>query len=156
MPTAVFAIRKAVAADVPAIYKLVQELALYEKAPEEVTQPESHFLEAGFGPHPVWSALVACHEGGEVIGFALWYTRFSTWKGLRLWLEDFYVQPSFRGTGAGQMLWAALLNEARSSGFTGMMWQVLTWNEPAIRFYRKAGASLSDEWLNGYLDFEKQ
>lgn len=127
--------------------ELVRELALYEKAPQEVTVRDEHFEESGFGNNPVWWAFVA-EEKGTVLGFALYYVRYSTWKGQRMYLEDIIVTQEARGRGIGKMLMDQLIVEAREKRFSGMMWQVLDWNEPAINFYKKYNAALDGEWIN--------
>ena len=140
-------IRKAVEADCPRMMELIHELAVYEKAPEEVTVTPEHFRESGFGPHPVWWAFVA-EVDGKVEGLALYYIRYSTWKGQRMYLEDIIVTEKMRGRGIGQMLFQALITEYREKGLAGMVWQVLDWNEPALNFYRKYGASFDAGWVN--------
>lgn len=127
--------------------ELVKELAAYEKAPDEVTVTLEHFTESGFGPNPVWWAVVA-ELNGRVEGFALWYVRFSTWKGRRMYLEDFIVTEALRGGGIGKKLFDWLVQEARERGFSGIAWQVLEWNEPAIRFYKKYQTRFDAEWVN--------
>ena len=129
------------------ILELVKELALYEKAPDEVTVTLEHFEESGFGKNPVWRAFVA-EQDGRVEGFALWYIRFSTWKGQRMYLEDFLVTEKLRGQGIGKLLFDQLIVEAKEKGFNGIVWQVLDWNEPAINFYKKYNASFDAEWVN--------
>ena len=140
-------IRRAVREDCPRLMELVQELAEFEKAPNEVTVTLSHFEESGFGENPVWWAFVA-EVDGRVEGFALYYIRYSTWKGQRLYLEDLIVTEKMRGYGLGKLLFDRLLQETKEKGFTGMVWQVLDWNEPAINFYKKYNASLDGEWIN--------
>jgi GNAT superfamily N-acetyltransferase len=140
-------IRRAVKEDCPRILELVKELALYEKAPEEVSVTLEHFTESGFGSNPVWWAFVV-ELNGKVEGFALYYIRFSTWKGQRMYLEDFLVTEALRGQGMGGQLFDRLLIEAKEKGFTGVVWQVLDWNEPAINFYKKYNASFDKGWLN--------
>lgn len=142
-----FIIRRAVKEDCSRLLELVKELALYEKAPQEVTVTEEHFTESGFGPNPVWWAFVA-ELNGRVEGFALYYVRFSTWKGQRMYLEDILVTEQLRGKGAGRLLMNRLIEEARERGFSGMVWQVLEWNEPAINFYKKYNAAFDAEWVN--------
>jgi GNAT superfamily N-acetyltransferase len=127
--------------------ELVQELAEYEKAPEEVTVSFDHFVESGFGSNPVWWAFVA-EVDGKIEGFALYYIRYSTWKGQRLYLEDLIVTEKMRGNGLGKMLFDRLIEEVKEKGFSGMVWQVLDWNEPAINFYKKYNASLDGGWIN--------
>ncbi|HEX8314279.1 MAG TPA: GNAT family N-acetyltransferase, partial [Flavisolibacter sp.] len=120
-------IRRAVKDDCARILELVKELAEYERAPQEVTVTLEHFEESGFGEKPVWWAFVA-ELDGRVEGFALYYIRFSTWKGQRMYLEDFLVTEKLRGQGIGKQLFDTLLEEAKEKGFTGMVWQVLEWN----------------------------
>ena len=141
-------IRRAVKEDGQAIMQLIKELALYEKAPEEVTIDFDHFIESGFGDKPVWWAFVAETLEKQVIGFALYYIRFSTWKGQRLYLEDIVVNEKYRGQSVGSLLLDRLIVEAKEKKFTGMMWQVLDWNEPAINFYKKYNAKMDGSWIN--------
>lgn len=143
-------IRYAVAADCPRLLELINELAVYEKAPEEVTVTLEEFVAAGFGQNPVWKAFVA-EEDGKIIGFALFYTRYSTWKGCRLYLEDFIVTEECRGKGVGKLLFERVIKEAKDKNYNGMVWQVLDWNEPAINFYNKYAAGLESGWLNASL-----
>ena len=145
-------IRKARAEDCPRMLELVHELALYERAPEEVTVALEHFRESGFGANPVWWAFVA-EEDGFISGFALYYIRYSTWKGQKMYLEDILVTEAARGKGIGTLLMNALIAEAKEKGFQGMTWQVLNWNEPAINFYKKYNTKFDEEWTNGILDF---
>ena len=140
-------IRKAVAADCPRLLELVQELAEYEKAPQEVTVTLEHFVESGFGTNPVWWAFVA-EVDGQVQGFALYYIRYSTWKGQRMYLEDILVTESMRGKGLGKLLFDQLIEEAKERKLNGIVWQVLEWNEPAINFYKKYDAAFDPEWVN--------
>jgi GNAT superfamily N-acetyltransferase len=146
-------IRVAVKEDCTAMMELIKELALYEKAPQEVTVSFEHFVESGFGQNPVWWAFVAEQEG-KVIGFALYYIRYSTWKGQRLYLEDLLVTETLRGKGIGSLLFERLIEECRLKKYSGMVWQVLDWNEPAINFYKKYNANLDPEWVNGSLSFD--
>ncbi|MFZ9718863.1 MAG: GNAT family N-acetyltransferase [Chitinophagaceae bacterium] len=140
-------IRSAKKEDCPRLLELVKELALYEKAPEEVTVTLSHFEESGFGEKPVWWAFVA-EENKEILGFALYYIRYSTWKGQRMYLEDIIVTEAARGKGIGKMLMEQLIEEAREKKLNGIVWQVIEWNEPAIRFYKNFNASFDAEWIN--------
>jgi len=132
--------------------ELVHELAMYERAPHEVTVSLEHFIESGFGANPVWWAFVA-EEGNVIKGFALYYIRYSTWKGQKMYLEDIIVTESARGKGVGGMLMDALISEAKEKQLQGITWQVLNWNEPAFNFYRKYNARFDEEWTNGILDF---
>lgn len=145
-------IRKAVKTDCPRLLELIKELALYEKAPDEVTVSLSHFEESGFGANPVWWAFVA-ETDGVIRGFALYYIRYSTWKGQRMYLEDIYVDPSVRREGIGALLFDHLIREGKERKLNGMIWQVLEWNEPAINFYRKYKASFDEEWINCSIEF---
>ena len=141
-------IRRAVQEDCEAMLKLIQELALYEKAPNEVTVNFNHFVESGFGNNPVYWAFVAEAEK-EVVGFALYHIRYSTWKGQRMYLEDIIVTENWRGKGIGKLLMDRLIVEARERNFSGIGWQVLDWNEPAINFYKKFEAvNFDNEWVN--------
>lgn len=162
-------IRRAVEADCPRLLELVNELAVYERAPGEVTVSLREFEESGFGNNPVWWGFVACaHQGagsekpellpaeqpeGKVIGFALYYIRYSTWKGRRLYLEDILVTEDMRGRGVGKLLFDRIIEEAKEKKFNGIVWQVLEWNEPAINFYKKYNAKFDPEWVNGSIEF---
>ncbi len=140
-------IRRAVKEDCPSILELIKELALYEKAPQEVTVTLEHFEQSGFGINPVWWAFVA-EEDEIILGFALYYVRYSTWKGQRMYLEDILVTEQARGKGIGKLLMDQLIIEAKEKNFSGIVWQVLEWNEPAINFYKKYKANFDAEWVN--------
>lgn len=144
-------IRPAKQTDVSAIFALIQELALYEKAPEQVTNTVEQ-LAIDLFEKELCEAIVAEKEN-KVVGFALYYTSYSTWKGACLYLEDFYVIESERQHGIGQLLFDEVLETAKNRKVQRMDWQVLAWNEPAIRFYEKQKAILDPEWLNGRLFF---
>lgn len=140
-------IRRAIKEDCPRLLELIKELAVYEKAPDDVTVTLAHFTESGFGKKPVWWAFVA-EENGIIQGFALYYIRYSTWKGQAMYLEDIIVTEAARGKGIGQLLMDRLIGEAKEKGFNRISWQVLEWNEPAINFYKKYNAEFDGEWLN--------
>ena len=144
-------IRKAIKEDRPRLMELVNELAVYEKAPQEVTVQLEHFTESGFGPNPVWWALIA-EEDGYIEGFALYYVRYSTWKGQRMYLEDLIVTEKMRGKGLGKLLFDKLIDEAKEKKFSGVVWQVLDWNEQAINFYKKYNARFDAGWVNCAID----
>jgi GNAT superfamily N-acetyltransferase len=147
-------IRRAVKEDCPRLMELIQELAVFEKEPDAVTVAMEHFVESGFGPNPVWWAFVAASSdpaggGKEIVnGFALYYIRYSTWKGQRLYLEDLLVSEAVRGQGMGKLLFERVLQEAKDKKYSGMVWQVLDWNEPAINFYKKYNATIDNGWMN--------
>ncbi len=143
-------IRYAEKADCTRMLELINELAVYEKAPDEVTVTLAHFMDAGFGEKPVWKAFVAEVEG-KIEGFSLFYTRYSTWKGCRLYLEDFIVTEKMRGQGIGKLLFERTIKEAKENNYAGMVWQVLDWNEPAINFYNKYQSYVESGWLNASL-----
>lgn len=144
-------IRKATLEDVPAIYELVKELALFEKAPEEVSSTCEDFIQNGFQENPIFFSNLIYFQG-NLAGFSLWYFRYSTWKGKRFYLEDLFIKEEFRSLGLGKMLLDEAIVEAKRTQCTGMMWQVLDWNEPAIQFYSKYGVKFDAGWLNVHLD----
>jgi GNAT superfamily N-acetyltransferase len=146
-------IRRAVKEDCERLMELIHELAIFEKAPEEMTVTLDHFVESGFGKKPVWWAFVA--EVNEVVeGFALYYIRYSTWKGQRMYLEDILVSEEFRGKGIGKLLFDKLIEEAKEKKLNGIVWQVLDWNEPAINFYKKnSGVNFDSAWMNCSINF---
>ncbi len=171
--------------------KLIKELAVYEKMPEEVTVDPLHFEESGFGPNPVWWSFVVEEgkveevEGVEegkvehveevekveestslnlpkpskppkpIVAFALYYIRYSTWKGQVMYLEDILVTESMRGRGIGKLLMDRLIEEATEKGFKKITWQVLDWNQPAIDFYKKYDVQFDPTWVNVALEVRK-
>jgi len=137
--------------DLPRTLELIRELAAYEKAPNEVTNTVEQMEKDGFGSSPIFGFFVA-EVDHAIIGISLYYWRYSTWKGKRLYLEDIIVTEKQRGKGAGKLLFDRTMQHALDEGCSGMMWQVLEWNEPAINFYKKYGAKLDDEWTNGSLE----
>lgn len=142
-------VRAATADDAPEIWSLIHELAIFERAEEQhvVTVEElvQHFHQNLFG------AFVAENEG-KIVGLSLYYWRYSTWKGKRLYIEDIIVTESERGKGIGKQLFDITLQKALDEGCSGLMWQVLDWNEPAIKFYGNYGARLDGEWVNCSLE----
>ena len=147
-------IRRAIKEDCPRLLELILELAVYEKAPNEVSVSLNEFQEAGFGDNQVWKAFVAV-ENGIIQGFGLYYIRYSTWKGCRMYLEDLLVTDKMRGKGIGKMIFDRLIQEAVERELKGMTWQVLDWNEPAINFYRKYHSDFDAGWLNVALSKEQ-
>jgi GNAT superfamily N-acetyltransferase len=140
-------IRRAEKKDCARIMELIHELAVFEKAPQEVTVTLEHFEESGFGANPVWWAFVA-EVDDKVHAFALYYIRYSTWKGQRMYLEDILVTEAMRGKKLGQLLFDQLIIEAKERKLQGICWQVLDWNEHAISFYKKYNAHFDGEWIN--------
>jgi ribosomal protein S18 acetylase RimI-like enzyme len=146
-------IRKAVPEDCAAMLELVKELADYEKALHEVTLTLEDFIEDGFGKSPVWGAFVA-ELDGKIVGISLYYDRYSTWKGRRLYLEDLVVTETLRRKQIGKKLFEATLEYGKSNQYSGMVFQVLNWNESAINFYKKYSPKFDDEWLNVSIGFK--
>jgi GNAT superfamily N-acetyltransferase len=145
-------IRNAISGDEKAIFGLIKELAFYEKAPEQVTNSAEQ-LRIDLFQDKICEAIVAT-KNDLIIGFALYYTSYSTWKGRCLYLEDFYVQEKHRKCGAGGFLFDKVVEIAKEQGVKRMDWQVLEWNQLALDFYKKRNASLDSEWVNGRLFFE--
>jgi GNAT superfamily N-acetyltransferase len=140
--------------DLPRVLELVKELALYERAPHEVTNTVARMEKDGFGPNPIYGLFVAENERG-IVGISIYYWRYSTWKGKRLYLEDIIVTEKERGSGIGKLLFDRTMQHALDEQCTGMLWQVLDWNEPAINFYKKYySAKLDGEWINCSLEAE--
>jgi GNAT superfamily N-acetyltransferase len=137
--------------DLPRVLELIRELAEYERAPHEVINTVEQLEKDGFGPKPIFGFFIAENERG-IVGMSLFYWRYSTWKGKRLYLEDIIVTEKERGAGIGKMLFERTMKKSLEENCSGMMWQVLEWNEPSIVFYQKYGARLDDEWTNGSLE----
>jgi GNAT superfamily N-acetyltransferase len=146
-----FTLRKGTKEDVPAAYNLIIELAIFEKEPEAVTNTIEKMHEDGFGENPIYGFFVAENED-NIVAMALYYFRYSTWKGKRLYLEDLIVTEKYRGNGLGEKLLVKIIEEAKNTNCTGAMWQVLDWNEPAIKFYNKFGVRYDKGWYNVHLD----
>jgi len=142
-----FTVRAAKKEDCAAVLKLIQELATYENASREAELDVATLEKDGFGAQPAYQLLIAEKEN-KVIGMALFYEKYSTWKGRSIYLEDLIVTEKERGIGAGKALFEAVIQEAKRRNSGRMEWQVLDWNQPAIDFYKKAGAELDDEWIN--------
>jgi GNAT superfamily N-acetyltransferase len=145
-------VRIGIKQDLPRVLELVKELALYERAPHEVTNTVERMEKDGFGPSPIYGLFVAENERG-IVGISIYYWRYSTWKGKRLYLEDIIVTEKERGSGIGKLLFDRTMQHALDEECTGMLWQVLDWNEPAINFYKKYySAKLDGEWINCSLE----
>lgn len=147
-------IRKGIEEDLPRTLELVKELAAYERALGEVSNTVQAMKEEGFGKNPIFGFFVA-EVDQEIVGVSLYYYRYSTWKGKRLYLEDIIVTERMRGQGIGKLLFEATLHYSLNQKCTGMMWQVLDWNEPAINFYKKYSAKMDGEWVNCTLEADE-
>ena len=146
-----FIIRKAELQDISSIYQLVHELAVYEKEPEALKIGIKEYQEA-FAEGLIDS--IVAEMDGKIVGITVFYMTFSTWRGKCLYLEDFYVQPQFRKYGIGQKLFDAYIAEAKSQGAKQTKWQVLDWNEIALKFYDKNNAVIEKNWWNGKIFFD--
>lgn len=140
--------------DLPQVLALIKELAEYERAPQEVDNTVERMEQDGFGPEKVFDFLVA-EMGGRIVGLALYYWSYSTWKGKCMYLEDLVVTESHRRYGLGRKLFRELIQIAKAKDVRRLSWQVLEWNEPAINFYKGIGAELDPEWINGRLTYEQ-
>ncbi|WP_026711102.1 GNAT family N-acetyltransferase [Flavobacterium filum] len=138
-------IRKGKINDMPAVLSLIQELAVFEKEPDAVVVTVADLERDGFGENPLFHTFVA-EMNGEIIGMALYYYRYSTWKGKTIHLEDLIVKEAHRGTGAGLALYSEIIKQGKKDNVRRLEWNVLDWNEPAIRFYEKSGAKVLDDW----------
>jgi GNAT superfamily N-acetyltransferase len=133
--------------DIPFVHALIQELAAYEKAPQEVTNTVEDMLRDGFGAQPVFRCQVA-EKDGKITGMAIYFVKYSTWKGKGVYLDDIVVTESMRRLGIGKLLFDAVMKDAKAIGAKQLHWQVLDWNSPAIEFYKKYNADLDGEWIN--------
>lgn len=143
-------VRKAVKEDCAGALELIKELALFEKAPEQVTNTVYDMERDGFGEKPVFEMHVAEYEN-RIVGTAIYFTKYSTWKGKGVYLDDIVVTESMRGQKIGKLLFEKVIQHALNIGAKQLHWQVLEWNEPAINFYKKYNAELDPEWINGKL-----
>jgi len=150
-----FSLRRGEERDLPRVLELIKELAAFENAPDEVDNTVELMKQDGFGPDPIFSFFVAVDEFGFIPGVAIFYYRYSTWKGRRLYLEDLVVTESHRGQGLGKRLFERVMVEAYEKNCSGMVWQVLDWNEPAINFYKKYDSLFDSEWVNCSVDREQ-
>ena len=147
-------IRKGTKQDLLSVLDLIHELALFEKAPEQVTNTVNDMEEDGFGKNPVFNFYVA-ELNNKIIGIAVYFIKYSTWKGKGLYLDDLFVTEKFRGKGIGKKLFDIVIEEAKKINAKQLHWQVLDWNTPAIDFYKKYGATIDAEWLDCKLHFGK-
>lgn len=138
-------IRKSTKRDIPEILNLIKELALFEKAPNEVIITEEDLLKDGF-ENPIFKSLVAEKED-KIIGLALYFYKYSTWKGKTIHLEDLIITETERGNGVGNSLLNEVISISKQEGVERLEWNVLDWNKPAIDFYEKKGATIEKEWL---------
>jgi ribosomal protein S18 acetylase RimI-like enzyme len=147
-------IRKGIATDVPAALILIKELAAFENAEGHVLVNEAYMLKEGFSNQPSFWFYVA-EENGTVLGMALCYYRYSTWKGRRIYLEDIIVNEKHRSKGIGKLLFERVIEQAKAEQLSGVVWQVLEWNKDAIRFYEKFDSRFDYEWVNCFIDTSK-
>ncbi len=147
-------IRIATKQDLPHVYGLIKELAVYENAPHEPTVSLEEFIEDGSGNNPRYRVIIAEKEN-EILGIALYYLGYSTWKGNMMYLDDLVIKESHRRLGTGKLLFQALIAAAREHGVNQLRWHVLNWNEPAIAFYQQINASLDSEWITCKLEKDK-
>jgi GNAT superfamily N-acetyltransferase len=150
-----FLIEPALPSDIPQVLSLIKQLALYEKAPDEVTVTHEILLRDGFGEHKIFDCFVARSSENSILGMALYYTKYSTWKGRCIYLEDIIVDQQFRGKGIGKELFRAVYHQARTMQAGRLEWQVLEWNEPAIGFYKRFKAQFDSEWINCKYTYEQ-
>lgn len=147
-------VRKGKKEDLPKVLELVKELAEYENALDQVSNTVEMMEKDGFGESPIFGFFVAEDDKENIVGISIYYYRYSTWTGKRLYLEDIVVTKSERGNGVGRQLFDATIAHGKATNCTGMMWQVLHWNEPAINFYKKYyKAELDNDWINCSIDW---
>ena len=144
-------IRKATKNDMPSVLELIQELATFEKEPDAVVVTVDDLVRDGFSENPLFQCFVA-EVDGEIIGMALYYYRYSTWKGKTIHLEDLIVKESKRGTGAGFALYKEIIKQGKAENVRRIEWNVLDWNTPAIDFYEKSGAKVLGDWRVVHMD----
>ena len=144
-------IRKATKNDMPSVLELIQELATFEKEPDAVVVTVADLIRDGFSENPLFQCFVAEVEN-EIIGMALYYYRYSTWKGKTIHLEDLIVKENKRGTGAGFALYKEIIKEGKAENVRRIEWNVLDWNTPAIDFYEKSGAKVLGDWRVVHMD----
>lgn len=148
-------IRKGNPEDMPAVLKLIQELAIFEKEPEAVTITVEELVQDGFGANPLFGLYVAESDSSQIVGIALYHYKYSTWKGKTIHLEDLIVTESYRGSGIGKALLSKMVALAREEKVKRLEWNVLDWNKPAIDFYIESGAEILKEWQLVRLDEDR-
>ncbi|WP_369766074.1 N-acetyltransferase family protein [Flavobacterium sp. WC2429] len=146
-------IRKGKSEDMVAVLDLIQELAIFEKEPDAVLITAEDLVRDGFGANPLFHVFVA-EVDSEIVGIALYYYRYSTWKGKTLHLEDLVVKDKMRGTGLGYALYSEIIKQGKKDNVRRIEWNVLDWNTPAIDFYEKSGAKVLRDWDNVQMDEE--
>jgi len=144
-------IRKTTKKDMPFVLALIQELATFEKEPEAVVVTVDDLIRDGFSENPLFHCFVAEVEN-QIIGMALYYYRYSTWKGKTIHLEDLIVKENKRGTGAGFALYKEIIKQGKAENVRRIEWNVLDWNTPAIGFYEKSGAKVLGDWRVVHMD----
>ncbi|WP_338377626.1 GNAT family N-acetyltransferase [uncultured Flavobacterium sp.] len=144
-------VRKGTKEDMQAVLDLIIELAVFEKEPDAVVVTKEDLIRDGFSPNPLFHTFVA-ENNGEIIGMALYYYRYSTWKGKTIHLEDLVVKESQRGTGAGIALYSEIIKQGKKDNVRRIEWNVLDWNENAIKFYEKSGANILKDWYVVQMD----
>ncbi len=144
-------IRKATPEDMKSVLGLIQELANFEKEPDAVVVTVDDLIRDGFGATPLFYVFVA-EVDQEIVGIALYYYRYSTWKGKTIHLEDLVVKDSMRGTGLGYALYSEIIKQGKKDGVRRIEWNVLDWNTPAISFYENSGAKVLDDWRVAQMD----
>lgn len=146
-----YKIRTAIIEDMPQVLSLIKELAVFEREPDAVIITVEDLEKEGFGAHPLFKCFVA-EVDNEIVGMALVYFRFSTWKGRTIHLEDLIVKEKMRGSGVGSALYKEVINYAKSQNAKRVEWVVLDWNEGAIKFYERSGAKILDDWRTVHMD----
>jgi GNAT superfamily N-acetyltransferase len=144
-------IRKGIPGDMKAVLSLIQELAVFENEPDAVVITEEDLIRDGFSASPLFHVFVAEVES-EVVGIALYYYRYSTWKGKTIHLEDLVVKENRRGSGVGFALYSEIIKQGKKDKVRRIEWNVLDWNTPAIDFYEKSGAKVLDDWRVAQMD----
>ncbi|MCP2027968.1 GNAT superfamily N-acetyltransferase [Flavobacterium sp. HSC-32F16] len=145
-------IRKGNPEDMKSVLGLIQELAIFEKEPDAVVITEEDLVRDGFGEIPLFQVFVAemdsneNESGKEIVGIALYYYRYSTWKGKTIHLEDLIVKEKMRGTGLGSALYSEIMKQGKRDNVRRVEWNVLAWNTPAVNFYKNSGARILDDW----------